>query len=240
MVASWPAPKRVKTLITTRNGGVSSTPFDSMNLGSHVDDNVDCVLENRKRLARLLPAEPKWLNQVHGVQVLDASVIGATIPDADGSFTRQKNNVCCVMSADCLPVLLCNQQGSQVAAVHAGWRGLLDGVIENAVAAFNSKDTLLAYLGPAIGPKAFEVGDEVKNAFCHHHEESNHAFERSVNKEKWLADIYSLARLRLSKLGVTGVYGGLDCTFEDSEHFFSYRRDGKTGRMASLIWIEGD
>jgi YfiH family protein len=240
ITAEWPALKQVKTLITTRQGGVSSWPFDSMNLGSHVNDDLTCVAENRQRLTRYLPSEPHWLNQVHGIGVLDASRIGSIIPDADGIFTRQKNQVCCVLSADCLPVLICNQQGSQVAAVHAGWRGLLDGIIENAVSKFDPSDALLVYLGPAIGPQAFEVGGEVRDAFCAHDGESNQAFASSNNEGKWLADIYSLARLRLSKLGITSIYGGLDCTVQDSERFFSYRRDGQTGRMASLIWIESD
>lgn len=219
---------------------MSLGPFDSMNLGSHVDDDIVSVLENRKRVSDYLPAEPYWLNQVHGTRVLDTSLIGSTIPDADGSFTRQKNHVCCVMSADCLPVLLCNRQGSQVAAVHAGWRGLLDGIIENAVSEFDSSDTLLAYLGPAIGPQAFEVGSEVRDAFCNYDIKSTQAFTGSTNKGRWLADIYCLARLRLSGMGILVAYGGLDCTVKDRDRFFSYRRDGQTGRMASLIWIEGD
>jgi YfiH family protein len=230
--------------VTTRKGGFSTAPFDSMNLGEHVNDDPESVLQNRQSLAVNLPSQPFWLNQVHGTQVLDASLIGPEIPNADGSFTRKQNNVCCVMTADCLPVLLCNKQGTQVAAVHAGWRGLLEGIIESAVHKFDSNDTIIAYLGPAIGPQAFEVGGEVKAAFCQRDTDSAQAFQvstnRAKNKDKWLADIYLLARLRLAKLGITAVFGGLDCTFQDSERFFSFRRDGQTGRMASLIWIQND
>ncbi|MCD0494267.1 peptidoglycan editing factor PgeF [Chromobacterium violaceum] len=236
--ADWPAPARVRTLVTTRNGGVSQPPYASLNLGAHVGDDPQAVAANRARLRDALPAEPAWLNQVHGVAVADASAVGANAPDADASFAREPGVVCAAMTADCLPVLLCDERGQTVAAAHAGWRGLCDGVIEATVAAMALPPSdLMAWLSPAIGPDAFEVGAEVRQAFIAKDAEADSAFV-DIGNGKYLADIYALARLRLRKLGVSRVYGGDFCTVIDRDRFFSYRRDGVTGRMASMIWLE--
>lgn len=238
--AQWPAPKSIKTLISTRTGGVSKAPFAELNLGSHVGDQQQSVDKNRELLASLLPNEPRWLSQVHGVDVADTrSLSGDLTPIADGTYSDLLNEVCCVMTADCLPVLMCNAQGTQVAAVHAGWRGLLGGILEVAVSKFDKEDALLVYLGPAIGPGAFEVGPEVRDGFISENIECEVAFKPSSNEGKWLADIYQLAKIRLKLTGVNDIFGGDYCTYSDQERFFSYRRDGQTGRMASCIWIEG-
>lgn len=235
---SWPAPPQVRALTTTRRGGVSLPPYDSLNLGDHVGDDPDAVAENRRRLvAELgLPGEPRWLTQVHGTCSADA----ATVTDrceADASHTDLTGVVCAVLTADCLPVLLCDREGRSVAAVHAGWRGLLNGVIEQTIAAMGAEGELLAWLGPAIGPQAFEVGEEVLEAFLVDAAAAARAFTPSPGG-RWLADIYVLARQHLQRAGVTLVYGGEYCTYSEPERFYSYRRDGSTGRMASLIWIE--
>jgi len=236
--AGWPAPAAVRTLLTTRQGGVSQPPYDSFNLGTHVGDQPEAVAANREQLRLLLPDEPAWLNQVHGTNVVDAAEIGETLLDADASFSRQPGKVCVVMTADCLPVLLCDDAGSVVAAAHAGWRGLCDGVLEAAVSATAvAPATLMAWLGPAIGPDAFEVGAEVRAAFIACDPAAAAAFT-DIGEGKYLADIYQLARQRLAAAGVSRVYGGDYCTVIERERFFSYRRDGITGRMASLIWLQ--
>ena len=234
----WPAPPNVRVVITTRAGGVSHAPYDNFNLGTHAGDDPTAVRENRARLRTALafPAEPLWLKQVHGVAVVDAAQGGAE-PQADGAFAAQPGAVCVVLTADCLPVLLCNRQGTKVAALHVGWRGLARGVIEAGVKAMGVPgNELLAWLGPAIGPASFEVGPEVHAAFVQHDAQAAQAF-RAVREGKYLADIYQLARQRLQHLGVAAVYGGGFCTVAERERFFSYRRDGATGRMASLIWL---
>lgn len=232
----WPAPANVRALQTTRKGGGSSSPYDSFNLGSHVGDNPMAVSRNRMLLAPLLPSEPVWLNQLHGVSVADAGHAGC-LPQADASVTTHKGAVCVVMTADCLPVLLCDEKGSVVGAAHAGWRGLCDGVIEATVHEMRvPASTLMAWLGPAIGPGAFEVGDEVRSAFMLQQPHAAEAFVAAA-EGKWLADLYQLARLRLNALGITRVYGGEFCTYSDSERFYSYRRDGVTGRMGTFIWL---
>lgn len=236
--ADWPAPPNVRTLITTRNGGVSAAPYHSLNLGQHVGDDPAAVAANRALLRQQLPAEPAWLNQVHGVTVVDAATVAAAPPDADASFSRQSGAVCTIMTADCLPLLLCNSEGTVVAAAHAGWRGLCEGVIEAAVAACDERPArLMAWLGPAIGPDAFEVGAEVRAAFMERDPAAAAAFS-DIGDGKYLADIYALARQRLNAAGVEQIYGGEECTVIDRARFFSYRRDGQTGRMASLIWLE--
>ena len=238
IIPDWPAPPNVKALQTTRNGGVSSAPYDSLNLGDHVGDAPLVVARNRVLLASLLPSEPVWLKQVHGTTVIDTEVAGCGAPQADACISRHRGAVCVVMTADCLPVLLCNEQGSVVAAVHAGWRGLCDGVIEQAVRAMDVlPQTLMAWLGPAIGPHAFEVGNEVRDAFVVRQPQAAAAFLPGV-PGKWLADLCRLARLRLNALGVTRVHGGGWCTYNERERFFSYRRDGVTGRMGTFIWLE--
>ncbi|MBL8451432.1 MAG: peptidoglycan editing factor PgeF [Zoogloea sp.] len=234
----WPAPARVRALSTTRAGGLGTAPYNTLNLGTHVGDDPARVAANRAILRQALPAEPCWLNQVHGVNVVEAGVEEG-VPDADAAVSRQSGRVCVVMTADCLPVLLCDQAGSVVAAAHAGWRGLHGGVIEAAVQAMNvPPGQLLAWLGPAIGPDAFEVGGEVRAAFMGADPASEAAFRPSPNRYKWLADIYLLARQRLARAGVTRIHGGDACTVADPARFFSYRRDGVTGRMASLIWLD--
>lgn len=232
-------------LSTTRLGGGSESPFQSFNLGDHVGDEAHAVAGNRERLASALPAGSAvhWLSQVHGTDVVQAGQGGA-LPAADAQWSGTPGAVCTVMTADCLPVLLCSVDGDVVAAAHAGWRGLMAGILENTVSAMKARpERLLAWLGPAIGPTAFEVGAEVRDAFF----SSAEPFERAAvtgcfvpvvaRPGHYLADIYTLARVRLARSGVTRVFGGGYCTFNDSERFFSYRRDGQTGRMASLILL---
>lgn len=242
IIPDWPAPATVKALQTTRKSGVSVTPYGSFNLGTHVGDNPLAVSRNRMLLAPLLPSEPVWLNQTHGLTVVDVAQAGC-LPQADASVSTHSGAVCVVMTADCLPILLCDERGSVVGAAHAGWRGLCDGVIESTVNAMRvPAPTLMAWLGPAIGPAEFEVGEEVRAAFVGQQPQAAAAFVRSASgvpgaSGKWLADLYQLARLRLNALGVTRVYGGGLCTYSDAERFYSYRRDGVTGRMGTFIWL---
>ncbi len=236
IIPDWPAPANVKSLQTTRMGGASSPPYASLNLGSHVGDHPLTVARNRMLLAPLLPSEPVWLNQVHGNTVADAGHAGC-LPEADASVTTHPGAVCVVMTADCLPILLCDEQGSVVGAAHAGWRGLCDGVIEATVSAMKvPAPTLMAWLGPAIGPNKFEVGDEVRAGFVAQQQQAETAFVAGA-EGKWMANIYVLARLRLRALGISRIYGGELCTYSDPERFYSYRRDGATGRMGSFIWL---
>ena len=236
----WPAPPQVRSLITRRHGGVSQSPYDSANLALHVGDDSRAVAENRRRLAAVLPSEPTWLEQVHGCDVveIDNADFKKQVPRADAAVARIPGNVCAVMTADCLPVLLCDRGGQVVAVAHAGWRGLCNGVIEATVARMAAPaGALLAYLGPAIGPDAFEVGDEVRAAFLAHDRAAESCF-RAYGTGKWLADLFSLACQRLAASGVKAVFGGGVCTYSDAENYFSYRRDGpSSGRMASLIWL---
>lgn len=232
----WPAPANVKALQTTRNGGVSTGVYASLNLGNHVKDHPQHVAANRQLLSAYLPSEPVWLNQVHGVRVIDAA-LSSCLESADASFTARKQVVCVTMTADCLPVLLCDQAGTAVAAIHAGWRSLCDGVIEATVNAMPVQaDQLMAWLGPAIGPEAFEVGGEVRAQFIAQDAQAELAFK--ARGDKWLGDLYAIARQRLQTLGITQVYGGGRCTFNEPETFFSFRRDGDTGRMGCFIWLE--
>jgi polyphenol oxidase len=232
----WPAPANVKALQTTRNGGVSTGVYASLNLGDHVKDHPQHVAANRQLLSGYMPSEPVWLNQVHGVRVIDAA-LSSCLESADASFATRKQVVCVTMTADCLPVLLCDQAGTAVAAIHAGWRSLCDGVIEATVAAMPVQASqLMAWLGPAIGPEAFEVGSEVRAQFIAQDARAELAFQAKA--DKWLGDLYAIARQRLQTLGITQVYGGGRCTFNEPETFFSYRRDGDTGRMGSVIWLE--
>mgnify|MGYP001766264250 CR=1 FL=1 len=233
----WPAPARVKSLQTLRSGGVSVAPWASFNLGDHVGDDPLHVAANRDALTACLPSAPCWLQQVHGTLAVNAENTPKPAV-ADAAFTRQAGRVCAVMTADCLPVLFCDRAGSVVAAAHAGWRGLLGGVLESTLSVMAvAPDHVLAWLGPAIGPSAFEVGDEVRAAFVAELPAAGEAFA-PCGQGKWLADLYALARLRLARAGVTAVYGGNACTYSDPAHYFSYRRDGVTGRMATLIWLE--
>jgi len=234
---NWPAPNHVKAFQTTRLGGFSTVPFDSLNVGDHVGDDPVLVAKNRQLLAEFLPSEPVWLNQVHGTRVIHADQSNC-LESADAAFSRRPNVVCVTMTADCLPVLLCDQQGSVVAAVHAGWRSLCNGVIEATVHAMGvSASQLMAWLGPAIGPDAFEVDAEVRAQFLAYEAKACEAFKPGEQADKWLGNLYLIARQRLNGLGVTQVYGGGACTFTSAERYFSFRRDGVTGRMASLIWL---
>lgn len=234
----WPAPANVLALTTLRAGGVSAGAYAAFNLGDHVGDAPAAVAANRAVLqtAFALPRAPAWLQQAHGTRVVNAAEVFAPIA-ADGSFATVPGPVCAVLTADCLPVLLCTRAGDAVAALHAGWRGLVDGVIEAGVRALaRPGELLLAWLGPAIGPQRFEVGSEVRAQFCAHDAVAAAAFA-PAGDGKWRADIYLLARQRLAAAGVTAVYGGGNCTVNDPQRFYSYRRDGVTGRMASLIWL---
>ena len=236
LIPDWPAPAGVKACVTTRAGGVSLAPFDSLNLGDHVEDSPEAVLENRRRLTAAFAIQPAWLRQVHGVVVVEADP--GRIAEADGSWTGTPGIACTAMTADCLPALFCNKSGTRVAAAHAGWRGLAAGVLEAAADSLDAAPAdVLVWLGPAIGPKAFEVGPEVREAFMQQHPQTAQAFVPSHNPGKFLADIYQLARLRLAARGITAVYGGGLCTVPDPR-FFSYRRSPRTGRFASLIWLE--
>jgi len=237
LLPNWPALPRVHGLMTTREGGVSGVPWRSFNLGDHVGDDPAQVAANRAHLRQKLPAEPGWLKQIHSATVVEN---GSGLVEADAAFTRHSESVCAVLTADCLPVLFCDRAGSVVAAAHAGWRGLAGGVLEATVAAMRvPPDDILAWMGAAIGPQAFEVGDEVRQAFVGQHPQAAEAFvpHPASVPGKWLADIYRLARIRLNHAGVRAIYGGGRCTFNEADSFYSYRRDGVTGRMASLIWL---
>ena len=247
IIPGWPAPAQVKSAITLRSGGTSRAPFDSNNLALHVDDRAADVQQNRRNLiaALRLPASPLWLNQCHGTELvyLPKTQQAAT---ADGSYSDRVDTVCAILTADCLPILFCNQSASQVAAVHAGWRGLCGGILRKMVATFkHSPDQVMAYLGPAIGPQVFEVGAEVMDAFVRNAQNESH--RQAVSKafkpvdgdpEKYLADLYALARAELTASGVIDIYGGNYCSYSDSERFYSFRRESKTGRNASLIWLQ--
>lgn len=237
---NWPSPSNVKALQTTRSGGVSTGAFASLNMGLHVGDDPIAVAKNRQLLSPYLPSEPVWVNQVHGVEVIDAAT-SSCLQNADASFTNKSNVVCVTMTADCLPLLLCDTKGTVVAAVHAGWRGLCDGVIEAAIAKMQVPPSeILVWLGPAIGPDAFEVGADVKAQFMTIDAQAELAFK--PHADKWLCNLYLIAKQRLNNLGVTQIYGASVneefCTYNDKDRFFSFRRDNVTGRMASMIWLE--
>ncbi|HVS76175.1 MAG TPA: peptidoglycan editing factor PgeF [Steroidobacteraceae bacterium] len=240
IVPDWPAPGRIRAAFTLRTGGVSRPPFDSCNVGAHVGDEPGAVVENRARVraALGLPAEPSWLEQVHGQRVadLDAPPSVASQGSADAAVTRTPGRICAIQVADCMPVLFAAADGSAVGAAHAGWRGLAGGVLEATLRAMNRPPgELLAWLGPAIGQAHFEVGEEVRAAFVGADAGAAAAF--TVNERgRWQCDLYALARRRLAASGVTSVHGGGWCTYADAARFFSYRRDGRCGRMAALIW----
>ena len=253
LVPNWPASPQIGAFCTTRAGGISKAPFDSLNLGRYVNDDAAAVSENRARTVALLPTEPVWLKQVHGTRVWDADLAHTeAIIEADAAVTSKTNTVLTVMAADCLPVLICSPDGGVIGAAHAGWRGLLEGVLENTVDAMQTKtgqsDTgqYLAWLGPAIGPRAFEVGEEVRAAFHEHAQKyalpsPAEAFIAIDNKlGKYWANLYQLARQRLLSKGLSHVYGGEYCTVRDEADFFSHRRDGLSGRFAAFIWRRQD
>lgn len=234
----WPAPETVKAVTSTRDGGVSVAPFDSFNLGLHVDDEANAVLHNRELLKKQLSLQqdPVWLTQTHSTTIIEATPATA-LQAADASFTQHKNLTCAVLTADCLPVLMCDKAGTTVAAVHAGWRGLMNGIVEKTIAALPCKPKdVLVWLGPAIGPEAFEVGVDVYDSFTSQDPQADAAFIQT-EATHWHFNIVTEAKRRLQTVGVIEVYGGDRCTFTEKEHFFSYRRDGVTGRMGSLVWI---
>ena len=246
MKPRWPIPDSVDCLISFRDGGVSEGLFGSNNMALYVGDNDAHVLENRKRLRQSggYTEEPVWLNQVHGTDVVYAPECSAGVT-ADGGFSDKPGVVCAVLTADCLPVMLCSAAGDQVAAVHAGWRGLCAGVLRSAVARFSSDSVIMAYLGPAIGRQAFQVGAEVKAAFTANAVSDEHrasleaAFAPCFKRSGfYFADLYSLARIELTQLGVKSIFGNEHCTFTDSARCYSYRRNAVTGRHASIIWIK--
>jgi YfiH family protein len=242
IVPQWPAPAKVRALITTRNGRASTGPYTSFNLGMGSGDAAAAVTANRAQLRVHLPADPVWLRQVHGIAVANADdhVRTAKEIEADAAIARKSNTICAVMVADCLPVLLADREGRVVGAAHAGWRGLAAGVIERTVEAMNTTpDSLVAFLGPCISGSVYEVGNDVRDAFCAADADAGVAFAPRPNG-KWLANLPLLARQRLTRLGVmpTQIFGGGWCTFSDPARFYSYRRDGPSGRMAALIWKE--
>ncbi|MCI7353470.1 MAG: peptidoglycan editing factor PgeF [[Actinobacillus] rossii] len=238
---NWQVPNNIKALMTTRTGGMSIAPFNSFNLGNHVGDDPSAVKKNRDLLVEQfdLPHFPVFLNQIHSTRVLELPYSGKDF-NADASYTNQPNQVCLVMTADCLPVLFASKNGNEVAAAHAGWRGLCDGILEETVAKFQCpQNEIIAWFGAAIGPTAFQVGREVVEQFMAWDNQAEQAFTIDPNSEsKYLGNLYQLATQRLNKLGITQISGGERCTYTEKDHFFSYRRDGKTGRMASLIWFE--
>lgn len=257
----WPVPSTVKSFVTTRVGGASCDEFASFNLASHVGDDKRSVDTNRQSLRSALQANSTrelqfyWLNQVHGIELLDLDAEITEAPVADACITQQRHRVCAVQTADCLPLLICDQAGTQVAAVHAGWKGLAAGIVTKTVLAFSQKpQSLLCYLGPAISQAAFQVGTDVRSAFMtaqSKHANSNQAWADSVleafrfdctdevnGETKYKADLYQLAKLELNALGVSQIYGGSHCTYSEPELFYSYRRDQRTGRMLSGIWID--
>jgi len=239
LTPDWPAPSRVRAAQSLRFGGLSRAPFASLNIGAHVGDDLQAVAANRALLreALALPAEPLWLEQVHGAEVIDAGEAGTRTGDA--VVTRRVGAVCVIQTADCLPVLFTDETGSCVAAAHAGWRGLASGVLEATVRALGEPAArLLAWLGPAIGPSAFEVGAEVRERFVAHDRQAAAAFVVNA-RGRWMADLFLLARQRLEAAGVSRIYGSGLCTYSDATRFFSHRRDRGTGRMATLIWLAG-
>lgn len=245
---NWSAPNNIRAFTSTRQGGVSCPPYDTLNLGDHVNDNVNHVIENRRRIVKQqqIPCNPVWLNQTHSTNVIDISDMSnnisndEAIANTDASYTNQANRVSVVLTADCLPILFCTTAGDEVAAAHAGWRGLCNGVIENTVSQFKCPHSkIIAWLGPAIGPEKFEVGYEVKQQFMVNDSNASLAFTSVDTKnQKYLANLYLLAKQRLTRLGINQIYGGEYCTYTQDDLFYSYRRNQCTGRMASMIWFE--
>jgi len=242
IVPQWDVPSCVKVFSTTRIGGVSESPFDELNIGSHVNDNDEHVRKNRALAIEAIqaPSEPLWLSQVHGrdVAFVDCYHNHSESLEVDGTFTRETGKVLCVGTADCLPVVIANSDGSAVSVVHAGWRGLADGVLQSAVAHFNETDQLHAWLGPAIGPDVFEVGSEVVDVFLARHKHNAAAFKPAGNG-KFMANLYQLAKMSLNRLRPVTISGADHCTYSDKKLFHSYRRDGAaSGRMATFAWLE--
>lgn len=243
IVPDWPAPARVRALVTTRSGGVSRGPYATMNLARRGDDDPEALAENRRRFGDFLPAAPVWLHQVHGATVarVDRDSAAGPAPVADAAVTADRGVVCAVLVADCLPVLIADRAGTAVGIAHAGWRGLAAGVVESTVAALRTQGAeprqLVAWLGPAIGPAAFEVGPDVHDAFCTADAGAVACFVPH-RSGKWRADLYGLARRRLARCGVENIAGGECCTYAESARFFSYRREPRSGRMAAAVWLD--
>lgn len=244
IIPEWPAPQHIKALFTTRKGGIHCDPrsiYAGFNLGDHVGDDPDVVQKNRAQLCHYLPDKPRWLIQVHGNKPVWVDAIGNDDkPEGDAAISRRHGVVCAILVADCLPVFLCDEVGSVVAVAHAGWRGLAGGIIENTIQEMrrsSQSKQIFAWLGPAIGPRCFEVGKEVRSTFIQSDAQSANAFTGDGKHEKYYADLFQLARQRLAKAGVNQVFGGELCTFSDADRFYSYRRDGQTGRMAALLWM---
>ena len=233
----WPTPRGVRALSTFRSGGISSGRYESLNLGDHVGDEGAAVAENRTRLALAakLPAEPCWLRQVHGKEVAD---VDTPVASNDASFTRREGRVCAILSADCLPVLFASTEARVIGAAHAGWRGLVAGVLAATVRAMDeAPSALIAWIGPCIGPLAYEVGAEVRDAVLAGMPTAAPAFEPNA-AGRFRTDLPGIARLQLYALGISRIYGGTECTFSHPERYFSHRRDGQTGRQGTLIWLE--
>ena len=238
--ATWNAPSQVKALCTTRQSGFSQPPYDSLNLATHVGDDDQSVLQNRELLRNSLrlPAEPCWLEQTHSTRVVSLESDASRL--ADAAITREADTIAIVMTADCLPILLCNRSGTEVAAIHAGWRGLVDGVIEATVNGMNStSDQLLAWIGPGISQQCFEVGDEVRDFFIDRNS-ADECYFVTNRPEHWLCDLYGLAAVTMSRLEIAEISRTGNCSYSDDSHYFSYRRNALTGRMASLIWIDSN
>ncbi len=238
IIPEWPAPSNVKALSTVRTGGYSQSPYDSFNLALHVEDDAEKVLANRELLKTTakLPAPPFWLKQIHSTIAVEVPAFDLSPVEADASFTFHPNRICAVMSADCLPIIICNKTGTVVSAIHAGWRGLAGGIIEETLKKIACiPNTLLAWLGPAIGSRAFEVKENVLLAFKGDVTETT--FQPAKKPGVWYANLYELARQRLNRLGMSAIYGGEYCTYQESERFYSFRRSGITGRQATLIWM---
>lgn len=239
IVPDWPAAPAVRAFFTTRAGGVSPAPYASLNLGFATGDAPEHVAANRARVEALLPQRPRWLKQVHGARVLEAETVRDR-PEADAAIAATPGTVCAIQVADCLPVLFANRAGTRVAAAHAGWRGLAGGVLDNTLEALgragSAPSEVMAWIGPGIGPRAFEVGEEVREAFVASHPSAAAAFVPRA-PGKWLADLPRLTREALARRGVHAIYGGMHCTWSDAARFYSYRRDRDTGRMAAFVWI---
>ncbi|WNJ96031.1 peptidoglycan editing factor PgeF [Vibrio ruber] len=238
IIPDWQHPQNVQAVSSTRQRGISTGKYQSLNLGMHVGDLSEHVVENRQRIiaSAQMPSAPVWMNQTHSTRVLEIDYPTPDVVEADGIFTRTPGVVCAVMTADCLPILMTNASGTEVAAVHAGWRGLANGILEEAVACFSGE--IMVWLGPAIGKTAFEVGDDVVSAFTRVDPMAEQAFEPRQQAGKWFADLVQLAHQRLNRAGVKQVFASGLCTYSDAHNFFSFRRDGVTGRQASFIWIK--
>lgn len=236
--ADWPAPKNIHAGTSLRMGGNSLAPYNNFNLAQHVGDDANDVNKNRKILCDHLnlPHKPYWLNQTHSSDIFNMDRTDEN-RDADGSFTSKRNSVCAILTADCVPVLFCNQKGTKIAAIHAGWKGICGGIIENAIEIFSESDGLLVWIGPCISKKHYEVGKDVYENCLNHSPMTQKAFEQ-VNDNHWYADLVRIVKILAENSGVGAIYECDLCTFKEDDLFFSYRRDGTTGRTASLIWME--